>query len=435
MEYVNGDVMGQNTSMVNGTADRRRSTSYKVNKTQLKPKSSKRMKRYTIKSSERGKKNSTSEQNQPAAVPYQEKQKLVDLVGVKEGKEIIGGGNQSDNKTKKEKSEMETERDGYVKADKLSKITPKVEKEYFCDLCEDNYEDFCKNCCPLSQIFDDPIALHSTVTPKKYFEVKKIESNRGVFACVKVPKNVIFGPMGGRVQKCKNTNSFSWILKNGKFITGKNTHKTSWMVLVNWSKSFSEFNLDVFQYEGDLYFISLKDIEVGEELLLCYGEKFCGELLTNNKICYRPRNEVELRSAFGCSWCCLGFPSKYILGVHKERCSFKENVSENFDGVSLLVGKLTTREDKDHAAADFIDVNEENVEGDVEINLKNQTKSVNVFECAVCKVKIFDKFLFKKHTLTHCDTIGVYCYVCKREFSTRKGLISHVYKHLKRNKT
>lgn len=58
------------------------------------------------------------------------------------------------------------------------------------------------------------------------------------------------------------------------FIDGSNEELSSWMRFIQCARSSDEQNLFAFQYKGNVYYRSFKDIAVGEELLVWYDEKY-----------------------------------------------------------------------------------------------------------------------------------------------------------------
>ena len=58
------------------------------------------------------------------------------------------------------------------------------------------------------------------------------------------------------------------------FIDGSDLESSSWMRFIQCARSKQEQNLFAFQYRGNVYYRSFKDIAVGEELLVWYDDKY-----------------------------------------------------------------------------------------------------------------------------------------------------------------
>lgn len=57
-------------------------------------------------------------------------------------------------------------------------------------------------------------------------------------------------------------------------IDGRDAFQSNWLRCVNSSSSVSEQNIRVVQYDGNIYYMATKQIEIGQELLAFHGEKF-----------------------------------------------------------------------------------------------------------------------------------------------------------------
>lgn len=71
-------------------------------------------------------------------------------------------------------------------------------------------------------------------------------------------------------------------------VDGRDAFQSNWLRYVNCSRSASEQNIRAVQYDGNIYYMATKQIEVGEELLAFYGEKFARVLGIKT-----PKNQKE----------------------------------------------------------------------------------------------------------------------------------------------
>ena len=62
------------------------------------------------------------------------------------------------------------------------------------------------------------------------------------------------------------------------YINGKDEEHANWMRFVNCSRAEDEQNMIALQFHGKIWYRTYKDIKVGEELLVWYGEQYAKEL-------------------------------------------------------------------------------------------------------------------------------------------------------------
>ena len=63
------------------------------------------------------------------------------------------------------------------------------------------------------------------------------------------------------------------------YVNGLNERISNWMRFVNCSRVESEQNLIAYQYDGEIFYKAYKQINIGDELLVWYGEKYASEEL------------------------------------------------------------------------------------------------------------------------------------------------------------
>ena len=66
--------------------------------------------------------------------------------------------------------------------------------------------------------------------------------------------------------------------KSGYFVDGEDESKSNWLRYVNCSRCENEQNLVAFQYRGEIYYRTYKDVKPGTELLVWYGDNYAEEL-------------------------------------------------------------------------------------------------------------------------------------------------------------
>lgn len=57
-------------------------------------------------------------------------------------------------------------------------------------------------------------------------------------------------------------------------VDGRDAFQSNWLRYVTCCRSTSEQNIRAVQYDGNIYYMATKQIEIGDELLAFYGEKF-----------------------------------------------------------------------------------------------------------------------------------------------------------------
>ncbi|XP_063391861.1 histone-lysine N-methyltransferase PRDM7-like [Cydia fagiglandana] len=104
----------------------------------------------------------------------------------------------------------------------------------------------------------------------------------GVFSTLTLPTGVRFGPYRGLKTQAV-TSAYCWQIFDGErkpshVLDARDANKSNWMRYVNCSRHFSEQNLVAFQYQGQLYYRTIKIIPRFTELLVFYGSEFASQL-------------------------------------------------------------------------------------------------------------------------------------------------------------
>ncbi|CAK1553221.1 unnamed protein product [Leptosia nina] len=121
-----------------------------------------------------------------------------------------------------------------------------------------------------------------------YYEVEELNMDEyvyaglGVFAKSPIPSDARFGPYRGRISESAGSN-YCWQLydKHNKpthVVDASDANNSNWMRYVNCSRHRSEQNLVAFQYQGQMYYRTIKLIPPHTELLVFYGVQFAVKL-------------------------------------------------------------------------------------------------------------------------------------------------------------
>ncbi|KAE8744702.1 hypothetical protein FOCC_FOCC008705, partial [Frankliniella occidentalis] len=153
----------------------------------------------------------------------------------------------------------------------------------FCDDCRTEYAGDCPEHGPLQVIPDTKVAVGRpdrallTVPPQLAVEVSKIPgAGRGVWTREAVPRRVRFGPYEGDTVRATKETGYGWeIRRDGKpthCVDALNMASSNWLRFVNCARHSGEVNLVPYQYQGHVYYRTVRDVPANTELLTWYGE-------------------------------------------------------------------------------------------------------------------------------------------------------------------
>ena len=58
------------------------------------------------------------------------------------------------------------------------------------------------------------------------------------------------------------------------FLDASDKDSSNWMRYIQFAPQHTELNLQLYQYDGSLYYYAFRNIQVGQELLLWFDDKF-----------------------------------------------------------------------------------------------------------------------------------------------------------------
>ncbi|KAJ8932331.1 hypothetical protein NQ314_014750, partial [Rhamnusium bicolor] len=151
---------------------------------------------------------------------------------------------------------------------------------------------------------DYPVAIGTEdrakkTVPKGILEIRSSQIHGfGVFTVRDVRKGIQMGPYRGQVTRVDTANGYSWKLRDGRLIDAGNETNSNWMRYVNCARNMAEQNTVAFQYKGNLYYRTCKEIKSGEELLVYYGQSFAKNLGIDVKKYFQPDEEEVNLSYF-----------------------------------------------------------------------------------------------------------------------------------------
>ncbi|XP_073966165.1 uncharacterized protein [Choristoneura fumiferana] len=173
---------------------------------------------------------------------------------------------------------------------------PPFDEYVFCTECSDYVYEYCSIHGPLLIIPDEKVPTktgYPDFVPRAALTIPRVflhlaNSNIegagiGVFSTLTLPIGVRFGPYRGVRAPSAGDSSYAWQIydKNHKplhVIDARDDNASNWMRYVNCSRHVSEQNLVAYQYQGQLYYRTIKVIPRFDELLVFYGSEFAATL-------------------------------------------------------------------------------------------------------------------------------------------------------------
>ncbi|CAL2052309.1 unnamed protein product [Caenorhabditis brenneri] len=162
----------------------------------------------------------------------------------------------------------------------------------YCPMCDRAYVEGCK-LHPMYWVTNIPktqgnqrvpYAIRST--PPEWFRLSSRNTiagrnQRGIKATRKIPVGLVFGPYLGTTttdRRCENPHYSWWI--NGKKMTidGYDQNISNWLRFVNSPNEETGANIKAIEYQGNIYYITIKVIQEKEEALVWYGPEYGEEL-------------------------------------------------------------------------------------------------------------------------------------------------------------
>lgn len=248
------------------------------------------------------------------------------------------------------------------------------------------------------------------------------KAGRGVFAKCVIPKHDFFGPFVGKKIPAEEEKNYKdalyvWEVRDdyGKLmhlIDGRDAFQSNWLRYVNCSSSTSEQNIRVVQYDGNIYYMATKEIEIGQELLAFHGEKFARIL--GIKLPKKKKGEVETETdddSFACKNCGKMYSNPAsLIGHLKYKCNTGQQRSIF---VPQPIGP--------RAAIPKIKVTEEYA--------RQQNEKLKKFKCDECGKAFIRNYTLQCHKLIHTGVKEHKCTECGKEFTLLKHLQRHQLVH------
>lgn len=247
------------------------------------------------------------------------------------------------------------------------------------------------------------------------------KAGRGVFAKCVIPKHDFFGPFVGKKVTADEAKQYKdspyvWEVRDdyGKLmhlVDGRDAFQSNWLRYVNCSKSVGDQNIRAVQYDGNIYYMATKQIEIGDELLTFYGEKFARILGMKTSKKGAPKDKEANDESFACKNCGKMYSNPAsLIGHLKYKCNTGQQRSIF---VPQPVGP--------RAAIPKIKVTEEYA--------RQQNEKLKKFKCDECGKAFIRNYTLQCHKLIHTGVKEHKCEECGKEFTLLKHLQRHQLVH------
>jgi len=250
------------------------------------------------------------------------------------------------------------------------------------------------------------------------------KAGRGVFAKCVIPKHDFFGPFVGKKVTAEEAKHYKdspyvWEVRDDygtlmHLVDGRDAFQSNWLRYVNCSSSVGDQNIRAVQYDGNIYYMATKQIEIGDELLTFYGEKFARILgiKTSKKGASKTSKQKEASDeSFACKNCGKMYSNPAsLIGHLKYKCNTGQQRSIF---VPQPVGP--------RAAIPKIKVTEEYA--------RQQNEKLKKFKCDECGKAFIRNYTLQCHKLIHTGVKEHKCEECGKEFTLLKHLQRHQLVH------
>ncbi|KAJ8973011.1 hypothetical protein NQ317_004609 [Molorchus minor] len=260
---------------------------------------------------------------------------------------------------------------------------------------------------------------------------------QGVFALRDVRKGVQMGPYEGNMTRVDTTNGYAWKLRDGKLIDAGDETNSNWMRYVNCARNANEQNAVAFQYRGELYYRTCKEVRKGEELLVFYGQSFARILGIDTKNFFRPVEEDANIDFYPCKYCGMGLSATEYRDSHERFCRFRPNRKAVYAVGDIFRCKyccitLTTRE--------YLEKHEKYCSKKTKVvqkksGPKTEEEIEKELKCDKCTYSSKWRHALKQHIMVIHDKENVVIYRCHEcQFQThyKSNFSGHIQTHKKK---
>jgi len=346
------------------------------------------------------------------------------------------------NEKKLERYPKRSERKNYREDD-----VPDDDHYIVCDECDEFYFGECSIHTPLIPFTDKTTSVDdkkSLATLPDGLEIKESlipNAGLGVFATKKFDVGVRFGPYQGKkvrpdIPRDDIDTSYMWeIMKDGQvgyYVNGKDERHGNWMRFINCSRVEFEQNLVAFQFYREIYYRTYKPVEIGDELLVWYGDDYAKDLGIKlddemKSIQQPARSAINTNKSsvtggeFECSRCSMKFQFDINYEYHLKYSKCHRNEIDN------CVLKMKAN-DKVKPYACTVCKYKSSYSHHLKYHMRTHTNE-KPFACTVCEFKCSRSSNLKEHMRTHTNEKPFACTVCEYKCSRSSDLKKHMRIH------
>ncbi|KAF9818381.1 hypothetical protein SFRURICE_017803 [Spodoptera frugiperda] len=294
----------------------------------------------------------------------------------------------------------------------------------------------------------------------------------GVFSTLTLPRGVRFGPYCG-VRTQVVDSMYCWQIydrdhKRSHVVDAADANRSNWMRYVNCARNWKEQNLLAYQYQGQLYYRTIKIIPRFTELMVFYGSEFANTLHINLRNYNSPPGYAQKFGAPAAKKPKLDIqkekiqevtPDKSKLNLQtkdEEKVISKKSINKNKKALRTKLNSVQKdliiennniknkdlhNENSSKLLQCTINMNNDNFmckhcnfkginSHDIERHsLKHNNIKDRPYKCDICETSFSEKCNLNNHIRTHTGEKPYKCDICKRSYSVKCNLDRHIRIH------
>ncbi|XP_068226668.1 zinc finger protein PLAG1-like isoform X1 [Palaemon carinicauda] len=356
--------------------------------------------------------------------------------------------------------------------------------QLWCEDCQQSLEGDCEEHGPLQKVADTEVSTRARRSIPHVLLLKDEVTHTGVYAKEFLRKRLQFGPLqaekilaGSRQVTVEQEiqERFGIVFKitqeEGDYLLldTQQEERSNWMIFVRPAEKKSEQNLVAFQYKGEIYFATIKEIPPQCELKVWfskdYAERMGTRILAEEGVSWQFRT----RQRFSCRGCKVVFSSAASLSNHRCSKAHQSSKGEALTSVRGRQGKKSisrgggsqlglapsTSGKKTPPKSEIQHHIEEKERSSVKQELGSPASSTesedpepfpvttperrsprssprgrgSVYSCSVCQKVFLSPGKLKQHSYSHTGERPFSCTFCHKAFSSRFKLVRHQLIH------
>ncbi|XP_045621191.2 zinc finger protein PLAG1 isoform X1 [Procambarus clarkii] len=353
--------------------------------------------------------------------------------------------------------------------------------QLWCEDCQKSHEGDCEEHGPLKIVADTEVSTRARRSIPHILQLREEDTYTGVYARELLHKRLQFGPLQAErvlvgtqqtVVEKEIKERFGIVFKitqeegNYLLLDTQQEERSNWMIFVRPAVKKAEQNLVAFQYKGEIYFATIKEIPAQCELKVWfskdYAERMGTRILAEEGVSWQFRT----RQRFRCRGCEVVFSSAASLTNHRcirtpqtsksetpsSRGRQGKKIAKRGGGQiiptpstsgkrSAVRGVLHQQESdttksllKEELASPASSSDSE--ESEV-LTLSPQKRSPrssprgrgSIYSCNVCQKVFHSPGKLKQHSYSHTGERPFSCTLCHKAFSSRFKLVRHQLIH------